>query len=208
MATRRTKNSEDEKLDDTNMEKVIGLLEPKEDGVKPITKKDACAILGIAYNTTRLGTLIEKYKEKKAATAARRAALRGKPATPGEISFIITGYLEGDTIDSLTEKTYRSSAFIKGILDKYSVPIRAKAHNYFRPELLPEGAIQERFALNEVVYSARYDSIARIDNELFQKGQWVYRIWLISDKWQQFAYQEAAELASLKHLAELGVTIK
>lgn len=206
MATKRTKNSDDEKLDATNLEKVIALLEPKEDGAKPITKKDACAILNIAYNTTRLAKLIEVYKEKKAAAAAKRVALRGKPATPGEISFVISGYLEGQPIDSLSEKTYRSSSFIKQVLDRYSVPIRAKAHDYFRPELIPEGAMRDKFAEGEIVYSARYDSIARIDGEMKQKGQWVYRIWLISDKWQQYAYQEAAELASLAHLKELGVT--
>lgn len=206
MATRRTKNADDEKLDATSLEKVIALLEPKDPSEKPITKKDACAILCIAYNTTRLGKLIEAYKEKKAANAARRAALRGKPATPGELSFIISGYLEGQPIDSLSEKTFRSASFIKHILEKYSVPIRAKSHDYFRPELIPEGAVRDRFKEGEVVYSARYDSIAKIDGEIRQKGQWVYRIWLISDKWQQYAYQEAAELASLEHLKEVGVS--
>ena len=64
MATRRTKNGDDEKLDATNLEKVIALLEPEEG--KPISKKDACAILNISYNTARLASLIEKHKEKKA----------------------------------------------------------------------------------------------------------------------------------------------
>lgn len=206
MATKRSKNSDDEKLDATNLEKVIALLEPKDASEKPITKKEACAILNIAYNTTRLAKLIDTYKEKKAYTAAKRASLRGKPATPNEISFIIQGYLEGQPIDGLSEKMYRSSAFVRSILDTHSVPIRAKAHDYFRPELIPEGAMRDRFKEGEIVYSARYDSIARIDGEIRQKGQWVYRLWLISDKWQQFAYQEAAELASLEHLKELGVS--
>lgn len=206
MATRRTKNSDDEKLDATSLEKVIALLEPSDPAEKPITKKDACSILNITYNTTRLAKLIETYKVKKAATLAKRAALRGKPATPGEITFIISGYLEGQPIDYLAEKTFRSSLFVRNILDKYSVPIRARAHDYFKPELIPEGAMQTRFAIKEIVYSARYDSTARIDGELFQNGQWVYKVWLLSDKWQQFAYQEAAELASLAHLKELGVS--
>lgn len=205
MATRRTKNSEDEKLDAANLDKVIALLEPTEG--KPISKKDACAMLCIAYNTTRLGTLIEKHKEKKAATAARRAALRGKPATPAEVQFIISSYLEGETVAGLAERSYRSSAFINQILETYAVPVRAKAHDYFKPELIPEAAMQDKFKLEEVVYSARYDSIAKIKSELFQKGQWVYCVWLMSEKWQQFAYQEAAELASLEHLRKLGVAI-
>jgi hypothetical protein len=205
MATRKTKNSDDEKLDAANLEKVIALLEPAEG--KPISKKDACAMLCIAYNTTRLGTLIEKYKEKKAATLARRAALRGKPATPQEIQFIISSYLEGETVSGLAERSYRSIGFINQILEAHAVPLRAKAHDYFKPELIPEAAMQDRFKLEEVVYSARYDSVARIKSELFQNNQWVYCVWLMSDRWQQFAYQEAAELASLQHLRKLGVQV-
>ena len=110
MAT-RAKNV-DERLDEAHMERVISALE----GEKPITKKEACAILGIAYNTTRLGTLIEKYKESKDREAKRRAALRGKPATQDEIVYVISEYLEGSTIDAITKSTYRPSNFVKHIL--------------------------------------------------------------------------------------------
>ena len=205
MATRRS--HDDEKLDPANLDKVIGLLEPKDPAVKAITKKEACAILGIAYNTTRLGTLIEKHKEKKARDAERRAALRGKPATDSEISYIIQEYLEGATVTSLAERSYRSAQFVNNILEKYGVPIRAKAHDYFRPEMVPESAMRESFAMNEIVYSMRYDSLARIDAELVQDDRFVYRVWLVSDKWQQFAYQPVEELASLEHLRTLGVKI-
>lgn len=205
MATRRTKNSEDEKLDAATLDRVIALLEPEEG--KPISKKDACAMLCIAYNTTRLASLIEKHKEKKAATKARREALRGKPATVAEIQYIVSGYLEGETISGLAERSYRSAGFIRGILEQHGVPIRASSHDYFRPELIPEAAMQTRFKVGETVYSARYDSLAKIHHELHQHGQWVYRIWLESEKWQQFAYQEAAELASLQHIRELGVEL-
>jgi hypothetical protein len=59
-----------------------------------------------------------------------------------------------------------------------------------------------------VVYSARYDSTARIEAE--QKHPeygWIYRVWLLSEKWMQSAYQPACELASLEHLREIGVKI-
>lgn len=205
MATKRKTNDE-ELLTDANIERVISLLEPKEG--KPITKKDACQILNIAYNTTRLGQIIDKYKEKKAREAQRRAEKRGKPATMEETQFIIGEYLEGSTIDAISNSIYRPPNFIKHILEKYAVPIRASSHNYFHPELIPDGAVQERFALGEIVYSARYDSIARVDAEQRDvRHGWVYRIWLLSEKWKQSAYQEAAELASLKHLRELGVKI-
>lgn len=203
MATRRTKN-EDERLDDAHMERVIAGLEQD----KPITKKEACAILGIAYNVTRLASLIEKFKEAKAKDAERRAKLRGKPATNDEITFIIQEYLEGATIDSISNNTYRPPNFIKHILEKYDVPIRATSHDYFNPPLIPEGAMRSEFVCGERVYSARYDSLAEIETVRKQNnGSTVYRIWLLSEKWRQYAYQPAEELASLEHLRSLGVRV-
>lgn len=204
MAT-RAKNTE-ERLDAASMERVIAGLEPAEG--KPITKKEACGILGISYNVTRLGTLIEKYKEGKARDASRRAALRGKPATQDEIVYIISGYLEGETVDALSKSTYRGPGFVNGILEKYSVPVRSRAHDYFKPELIPDGAVRQRFVVGEKVYSARYDSLAVIEAESFtERYGYIYRIWLLSERWLQYANQEAYELASLKHLEELGVKL-
>ena len=204
MATRIKNDSE--RLDEAHFERVIAGLEPLEG--KAMTKKDACAILGIAYNVTRLSALIEKYKENKARNLERREALRGKPATRDDIIFVIGEYLDGNTIDAISKSTYRSAGFVKTILEKYSVPIRSTAHDYFRPELIPDGAMRIRFLIGEIVYSARYDSLARVDTEqLSTKHGYVYRIWLLSDKWKQNAYQEATELASLEHLRELGVRV-
>jgi len=203
MAKGRSKNGDDEKLDPANLEKVIKLLEAE----KPITKKDACSMLNIAYNTTRLGTLIEKHKEKVARDQQKRREKRGKPATPDEIKYLVEEYLEGSSIEAIGETIHRPSTFIKQVLDSHNVPIRARAHDYFRPELIPEGAVREEFDIGETVYSARYDSTARIEDEFPHRDERVYRIWLLSDRWQQYAYQPASELASLKHLAELGVRV-
>ena len=204
MATRKTN---EDLLTEANILRVIDLLEPKE-GKSKTTKKDACQILGIAYNTTRLATIIDSYKEKKAKELERRSALRGKPATQDEINFVIQEYMEGNTVDSISKSLYRSSGFVATILEKYEVPKRASSTDYFRPELIPDGAVRERFAVGEIVYSARYDSIARIDLEQSDpRYGWIYRIWLLSDKWLQSAYQEACELASLEHLRTLGVKI-
>lgn len=202
MATRATK--ENDLLTDANIERVIAGMA----ATPRMTKKDACAILGIAYNTTRLDGLVEKYLEKKARDAARRAALRGKPATQDEIVYAIQEYLEGGTIDAISKATYRGPGFVKAILEKHDVPIRNTSADYFKPELIPDGATRERFAVGEVVYSARYDSTARIDTEQrhLQHG-WIYRIWLLSDKWKQSAYQPAEELASLEHLRKIGVRV-
>ncbi len=62
MAAKRTVKAKDhEKLDDATIERVMALLNDE----KPITKKAACEILNISYNTTRLGAIIDGYLERK-----------------------------------------------------------------------------------------------------------------------------------------------
>lgn len=202
MATKRTKNQDQERLDSASIERVIALLEPKEG--KPGTKKDACAILGIAYNTTRLNSIIEKYKEARLQEQARRAERRGKPATESEINYIISSYLEGSTIDSIANSLFRGPAFVKAILYRFSVPIRQTSHSYFRPEMVPEAAMRDSFAIGEKVYSMRYDSLAIVKRE-FKPG--IYALYLLADKWQEYCYQPAYELASLEHIRKAGVAI-
>lgn len=209
MATKKRSELETERMTPANISRVIRLLEPSEENVKPITKKDACQILGMAYNTTRLGTIIEEYKKSQERSAKRRAELRGKPASKDDIVYIISEYLSGEPVDSISKSTYRSPTFIKNILESHAVPIRVPGHTYFSPELIPEGAMRDRFKVGEVVYSARYDSTARIEaeRENHPVHGWVYAIYLLSEKWLQNAYQPASELASLEHLRELGVRI-
>lgn len=208
MATRKRTELEEERMTEANISKVIRMLEDPPEGEKAWTKKDCCQFLGMAYNTTRLGTIIEQFKQKQARTAQRRAELRGKPATQDEIKYIIGEYLNGETIDAISKMTYRSAAFVKQVLEKYSVPLRVPGHSYFKPQLIPEGAVRDRFRIGEVVYSARYDSTARIDMEQkSDKHGWIYRVWLLSEKCMENAYQPAYELASLEHLRELGVSV-
>lgn len=207
MATKRTKNGEDERLEDANLEKVIKLLEP-EDGSKGITKKAACELLNISYNTARLGQLIEKYKEKKAREARFRAEKRGKPATADEVQYTITEYMRGAAVSVIAESLYRSAGLVNQILDDYGVPRRGASYDYFKPEMVPEEAMRDRFTVGEIVYSTRYDSLAKVEAEqTHSSGAFVYRLWLLSDKWCQFCYQPAYELASLDHLRKLGVKI-
>ena len=69
--------------------------------------------------------------------------------------------------------------------------------------------MREQFKVGEVVYSARYDSTASIEAEIenHSKHGWLYRIYLLSENQQQYAYQPAYELASLEHLRTLGIKI-
>lgn len=206
MAKRRKTDLELEKMTDANIAKVIRLLEPQ-DG-KPITKKDACQMLGMAYNTTRLASIIEEFKQKQQRVAEQKAKLRGKPITDSERVSIIQEYLTGATIESISKMTYRGSHLIKQVLEDNSVPIRQPGHNYFTPQLIPDGAVRDRFQPGEVVYSARYDSMAKIKAEkLDPKHGYVYSMWLLSERWLQWCWQPAYELASLEHLRKIGVAV-
>ncbi len=196
----KTRN-ENEKLDEATLERVISYLE-----TKGATKKNACIMMNISYNTARLDRLIEAYKTKKEADAKRRAEKRGKPATKEEVSFIISEYLAGQPVDTISKNVYRGTAFIKSILSAYSVPERNISQDYFRPKLIPEEAVREEFSIGELVYSAKYDTIAIIEKELVQNNIKVYRIYLKGD-WLRHAFQPAYELASLQSIRDLGVAL-
>jgi hypothetical protein len=209
MATRRRKTAlEEEKMTPATLQRVIDLLNPSDPNTKPITKKLACELLGMTYNVTRLGQVLDDFVAKQARDRKMRASKRGKPASQDEVVYAITEYIGGDNIDSISKSMYRSATFVKDLLVKHDVPIRTSSNSYFSPPLLPEGAIRDRFSVGEVVYSSRYDSTARIEKEQFSEVHgWTYRLWLLAEKWQQYAWQEATELASLEHLRKLGVRV-
>jgi hypothetical protein len=190
-----------ENLTDTAYERVIIHLENKG------TKKAACEILNISYNVSRLDKLIEGYKEKKERDAKLRADKRGKPATPDEISYIVMEYLQGAPIDTISKSTFRGATFINSLLEKYNVPKRTASLDYKNPPMIPDDAVRNKFAINELVYSVKYDSLASIEAEFKQENENVYRIWLRHENQQQYAYQPWWELASLQGLRDIGVQI-
>ena len=71
---------------------------------------------------------------------------------------------------------------------------------------MPDAACRERYKVGEIVWSTRYESLAKIESEILEKGRWIYRVWLKDEKWQQRAYLEPIEIASLDHLRKLGIT--
>ncbi len=186
MATKKRSELEETLMTPANIERVIALLEPT-DGSKPGTKKLACEMLGMAYNTTRLGTIIENYKDKQAKEKARRAELRGKPATEDDIKYVISEYLEGATIDGISTSLYRSANFVRKILEDNAVPIRVMGHSYNNPQEVPADAVRERFVVGTKAYSMRYDSKCLIEKEIFDTRNlgYIYRVWLLAEKWQQ-----------------------
>ncbi len=215
----RIKQKQGEKLDEFTVSSVITLLESD----NPITKKEACQILNISYNTTRLKKIIAGHKEQVERETKLRAKNRGKKAQPQEITRVIEEYLSGDSITEISRSMYRSVAFVKNVIQKYNVPERVTSHDYFHPELLPDEILSEDYEPGEIVWSARYNTTAVIKGHKSSDPkfkQWdnnglvqthpihgkCYRI-RTTGKNEQYAIQPWYELGKLNHLKNLGVKL-
>jgi hypothetical protein len=168
---RAVKKKEHENLSKESVKRVISLLFP-DTGEKAISKKEACEILNISYNTTRLDKIIEEYKEKEAYTAKRKLANKGKPATNAEISDAVVSYLQGSSVSVIAKSLYRSPAFVKALLARVGVPERpANKESKLGYDYIPEGCAAETFSEGEIVWSAKYHAVARVDKELSSEYQ-------------------------------------
>ena len=139
------KKKKHEKLDDTNIKRVIAALTSK----NPITKKEACEMLNISYNTTRLSKIIEGFKEDQEYRKIRMSKNRGKPASKHELKEMIEMYLDGQTITNIAKILFRSPAFIKGNLDRIGVPTRITEGEKF---MVPDECVKYEFDVGEWVW--------------------------------------------------------
>ena len=158
-----------ENLTKANIAKVIELLEQE----KPITKKEACSILNITYNTTRLGKIIDEHKLDIERTSRMKAKLRGKPATDDDIRFVVQRYLTGENVSSIASSMYRSPAFVKSIIEKIGVPMKLPEGDYEgrRTAMLPDQCVADEFEVGEVVWAIRKNYPAKIVREITVKHQ-------------------------------------
>lgn len=148
------------------MKEVIALLEPQ-DEAKPITKKEACEMLNIAYNTTRLTRIMEEFVEQQAHRRERKAKLRGKPVTEAEISEIAMDYLQGDSLALISKSLFRPAALIKSVIDKIGIPARpANKAERVHINFLPQPCVAEDFTVGEIVWSAKHHCAAEIREEI------------------------------------------
>lgn len=191
----RQKDGED--FSPTKIEEIILLLEAD----KPITKKDACARVGMSYNVARLKKIIDEYKEDKAYHEKRKKELRTQPLTKEDNAFIVSSYLEEANLSLIADDTHRSIAVIKRVLERFNIPLRSTETTYQTPIQLNN--ISEEYTNNDLVYSARYDEPAYIIKKLTIE---VYRIWLV--KTEQYAQQPYWELGDIRKVQkELNVSI-
>ena len=227
--SRGVKKRSHEKLSDSNIKHVMQLL----DAESPITKKEACSILNISYNTTRLKTIIEEYVENKEYRDKRKAALRGKPASDGEIASVIESFINGTPISDISRFMYRSPAFIKSIIERVGVPRKRSKEEKgeaYQPFFLPEECVSETFEEGEVVWSALYDQAAIIHKEetvidyekkygskcynvyVFELIEWnpdmLVSGWIGERLGGFYSSQLAYDLGKLKHLEAYGVNLQ
>lgn len=211
---KRVKRKEHENLSDTNIKKVIQLLASS----PAITKKEACNILNIAYNTTRLNSIIEDYDSRIEFKNRRKSQLRGKPAETSELKEMIESYMNGESFAEISAATYRSSAFVKTHLERIGVPARVVGEERDDVEYLPEECVGEFFEKGEVAWSAKYHAPCEVIREESKKdfyvdkyGSIAYQVWIRepTEHFGQvggfFASSLAYDLGKLEHLKKYGI---
>lgn len=145
----------------------------------------------------------------------------------------VTRFLSGDPISEIAAGLYRSSGFVKSIIERVGVPQKEEG----RYDYLPEECVADSFEKGEIVWSAKYHGPAIIKAELsvdyqaerlgykdvnYEKkyGSKAYNIWVIekidddySERWTTStgggfsATQLAYDLGKLSHLQEYGVDL-
>lgn len=225
----RLKRKDHENLTDSNIQKVINLLSAD----RPISKKAACDMLNISYNTTRLQKIIDDFEDKVEYREIRKKQNRGKAASNEEIREAVERYLSGDSITEIAAGLFRSAGFIRSIIERVGVPTPSKEGGVL---CLPDSCVAESFSSGEIVWSAVYQKPARVDHELsvdyqaeregfidvnYEKkyGSKCYAIYVMeeirddTEKWANvetggyFAYSLAYDLGKLSHLEKYGVDL-
>ena len=219
---------------------MLALLNPSSSApttTKAITKKEACDILNIAYNTTRLNKIIEEYHDKKEYTAARKKKLRGRPASSAEIAEACESYLQGGTISEISKSLFRSPAFVRSLLETVGVPQRpASKEEKLGSHYYPDELMADEYTSGEIAWSATYHAAVEVKHKLTREfleskkgmtqfdyeskyGCPAYAVYIRQkvDSEDTFfsnvnsggfsAYVPAYELCKLEHLKQYGVRI-
>jgi len=168
------------------------------------TKKVACGMLGISYNTSRLQNIIDSYNERIEFVAKQKARRRGKPVLVPEAVSMIEEYLGTGSMEAVSRSHFRTTALVKYTLEKYGALLKAAKTDYFDPLPLPDECVALSLTKGQLVWSSRYNAPAEVDC-VYPND--VYRIWVLGPQCQ-FAMQPIDELGSLKHLEDMGVNIK
>ena len=151
-----------ENLTEANIKKVIEHLEAEEN---PINREEACAMLNINKNYPRLAKIISNFKEEQEEARKRKLANRGKPAAPHEVQTIIESYLDGDTIAEISKRLFRSTSFVKTVIEDIGVPQKTVNADYWTPALIPEQCLREEYFPGEIAWNAKRNAMCIIREE-------------------------------------------
>ena len=218
MKTIRKKSHE--KLDDANLKRVLECLNQD----NPITKKEACNMLNITYNTTRLTSIMTDFDDTMKFREVRKAQNRGKKATDYETKQAIEMFLNEQPVSSIAQALYRSTTFVRNLLERVGVPEKrpsTESGNGAKVGYLPDQCVSDDFDIGEKVWSARYDLPARIVKGEFDprydcKVYHIYVIELTNFDTEYFghikeggyhAHQCSYDLGSLRHLNKYDINI-
>lgn len=197
------KQKEHEKLDEATISRVISLLE----ATPPITKKEACEILNISYNTTRLNNIINEHQEKLARRKRQYEAKKGTALTEIELRNIIEWYLQGTEVSEISKMLFRPTSAVSRALNELGVPRRARGKDNYIPTILPEECMVDSLEPGEIVWSAFYDAPAEIVKQvgMSKNDTPLYQIYVLEASESKkkagfYAHQPVEELGSLKHL--------
>jgi len=219
MAIRQKKQ---ERLEEDNLNRVQEALASS----TPITKKEACEMLNISYNTTRLSRIMEDHSETLRYRATRKSQLKGTKATDLEIKQTIEWYLDERPISDIAKAMYRSSTFVKNIINRVGVPEKRPKTEQRGSGYLPEECVSDTFEPGEKVWYTRKDLPARVIKEFRNDtnyedkyGSKCYQIYVIEltdfespyfgfiKEGGYYATALAYDLGSLKHLEKYGAII-
>ena len=219
MAIRQKKQ---ERLEEDNLNRVQEALVSS----TPITKKEACEMLNISYNTTRLSRIMEDHSETLRYRATRKSQLKGTKATDLEIKQTIEWYLDERPISDIAKAMYRSSTFVKNIINRVGVPEKRPKTEQRGSGYLPEECVSNTFEPGEKVWYTGKDLPARVikefrndtnyENKYGSKCYQIYVIELTDFESPYFGFIKeggyyatalAYDLGSLKHLEKYGAII-
>jgi|TARA_R110000744_G_scaffold85413_6_gene166934 hypothetical protein len=219
MAIRQKKQ---ERLEEDNLNRVQEALASS----TPITKKEACEMLNISYNTTRLSRIMEDHSETLRYRATRKSQLKGTKATDLEIKQTIEWYLDERPISDIAKAMYRSSTFVKNIINRVGVPEKRPKTEQRGSGYLPEECVSNTFEPGEKVWYTGKDLPARVIKEFRNDtnyedkyGSKCYQIYVIEltdfespyfgfiKEGGYYATALAYDLGSLKHLEKYGAII-
>lgn len=173
------------------------------------TKVGACRILSesgedVKSNTT-MERMIEEWKSEQETQKIMRAKKRGTIIDGFEAKSIIEDYLTGSPLSEIANRQYRSENMIKTFLIEAGAFMLDNEpedpmfpHKIF-PPLMPEELVADSFEIGEIVYVAGYKCYGEI---MAKHSDSVYRVYLLSDRYQMNTYQDVANLGSIRQLKE------